>query len=94
MKLLEWRKKSKMSQKEVALHLNCTKQAISNYENGKTNPSLEMSLSIVRLSSGEVDIHTLVNCRQYTEGSDKIAIAKEWDITEIVTSDDSIESIL
>ncbi len=39
--LREIRKSKKYSQLKVAMDLNITREAISNYENGKRNPDLE-----------------------------------------------------
>lgn len=39
--LREIRKNKKYSQLKVAMDLNITREAISNYENGKRNPDLE-----------------------------------------------------
>lgn len=45
--LREIRKAKKYSQLKVAMDLNITREALSNYENGKRNPDLEM---LVKLS--------------------------------------------
>jgi transcriptional regulator with XRE-family HTH domain len=41
-KLVEYRIKLKVSQKEMALYLNCTKSTLSRYENGNRKISSEM----------------------------------------------------
>ncbi len=46
--LREIRKVKKYSQLKVAMDLNITREAISNYENGKRNPDLE---TLVMLSN-------------------------------------------
>lgn len=46
--LREIRKVKKYSQLKVAVDLNITREAISNYENGKRNPDLE---TLVMLSN-------------------------------------------
>ncbi len=46
--LREIRKAKKYSQLKVAMDLNITREAISNYENGKRNPDLE---TLVMLSN-------------------------------------------
>ncbi|MBE6810206.1 MAG: helix-turn-helix transcriptional regulator [Ruminococcaceae bacterium] len=48
MGLREIRKVKKYSQLKVAMDLNITREAISNYENGKRNPDLE---TLVMLSN-------------------------------------------
>ena len=46
--LREIRKAKNYSQLKVAMDLNITREALSNYENGKRNPDLE---TLVRLSN-------------------------------------------
>ena len=48
------------SQLEIATKINCSKQAISQYETGRRTPSLETMQKLAKAL--EVDLQTIVNC--------------------------------
>lgn len=41
-----WRKKKKLTQEELAIKINLTKAAVSNYENGHSTPSNETLVAL------------------------------------------------
>ena len=49
LKLQELRKKNNLSQAEVAEHLHVSRQAISQWENGKASPDIENIKKICKL---------------------------------------------
>ena len=55
LKIKEVRKLKKMSQDELARATGCTQSAISQYEIGETNPSLEMLVKIAAALEVSVD---------------------------------------
>jgi len=65
------RKKSGMSQNELAEKIHVTRQTISNYETGKTNPDIEMLMLIAQVF--EVDMNYIV-----AEPINAVASKKKW----------------
>lgn len=61
-KLKEYRKKNNLSQNYVAEQLNLSRQAISNWEKGKTTPSINDFISLSKLYN--VSLDELVDARQ------------------------------
>ena len=53
--LREIRKKRNYSQLKVAMDLNITREAISNYENGKRNPDLETLVTFSNYFKESID---------------------------------------
>lgn len=53
--LREIRKAKKYSQLKVAMDLNITREAISNYENGKRNPDLEILVTLSNYFNKSID---------------------------------------
>ena len=49
------RKAKNYSQLKVAMDLNITREAISNYENGKRNPDLEMLVTLSNYFKKSID---------------------------------------
>ena len=54
-KLRDWRKNNKISQKDIGEKLEVDQKQISNYENGKSNPSLEGFITICQLMGVSAD---------------------------------------
>lgn len=64
-----WRKKKKLTQEELALKVNLTKAAISNYENGHSAPSNE---TLVALADAlDVDTDYLLGRNDIAKSSDR-----------------------
>lgn len=55
MKLKDIRKQHNLTQKSVALHLNTTQQTYSDYENNKTEPSIDMLIKLADLYNTSID---------------------------------------
>lgn len=53
--LREIRKSKKYSQLKVAMDLNITREALSNYENGKRNPDLETLVMLSKYFKKSID---------------------------------------
>lgn len=53
--LKEIRKKKNLNQLKVALDLSISREALSLYENGKRNPSLEMLLTFSNYFNASID---------------------------------------
>ena len=53
--LREIRKSKKYSQLKVAMDLNITREALSNYENGKRNPDLETLVILSKYFKKSID---------------------------------------
>lgn len=53
--LREIRKSKKYSQLKVAMDLNMTREALSNYENGKRNPDLETLVMLSKYFKKSID---------------------------------------
>ena len=49
------RKKGNMTQEQFAIRLNVSRQAVSNWENNKNLPDLELIISMSRLFSVSLD---------------------------------------
>lgn len=52
------RKEKNLTQEELAECLHCTRQTISNYENGKSEPNIELLIEIARVL--EVEVNDLI----------------------------------
>lgn len=53
--LREIRKKKKLNQQKVALDLSISREALSLYENGKRNPSLQMLVALSNYFNVSID---------------------------------------
>lgn len=63
--LKEIRKQKNLNQLKVALDLNISREALSHYENGKREPSLEM---LVKMSEYfNVSINYLITGKEFTK---------------------------
>lgn len=63
------RKEKNLTQDELAERLYCTRQTISNYENGKSQPSIELLIEIAGVL--EVDINDLIYGPKKKENREK-----------------------
>ncbi|MFD0868811.1 helix-turn-helix domain-containing protein [Paenibacillus residui] len=54
-RLIEWRKKKKLTQEQLAIKVNTTKGTISNYENGHSTPPHETLVSIANILDVSTD---------------------------------------
>lgn len=57
------RKKLKLNQQKVALDLNISREALSHYENGKRQPSLEMLIKMSKYFN--VSINYLITGEEF-----------------------------
>ena len=53
--LREIRKKKKLNQQKVAMDLSISREALSLYENGKRNPSLQMLIALSNYFNVSID---------------------------------------
>ena len=63
--LREIRKSRKLNQLKVALDLNISREALSHYENGKREPSLDMLLKMSEYFN--VSINYLITGEEFTK---------------------------
>ena len=59
------RKERKLNQLKVALDLNISREALSNYENGKRSPDIEMLLKLSEYFGVSIDY--LIRGKEYNE---------------------------
>ncbi len=62
--LREIRKAKKLNQLKVALDLNISREALSYYETGKRNPSLDMLIAMSKYFN--VSIHYLITGEEFS----------------------------
>lgn len=63
--LKEVRKKQKLNQVKVAMDLNISREALSHYENGKREPSLEMLCKLSEYFNVSIDY--LIRGEEFTK---------------------------
>lgn len=63
--LKEIRKAQKLSQLKVAMDLNISREALSHYENGKREPSIEMLNKLSKYFNVSIDY--LINGKEFTK---------------------------
>ncbi|MBR4998964.1 MAG: helix-turn-helix transcriptional regulator [Clostridia bacterium] len=64
MQLKEIRKKKNLNQQKVALDLNISREALSHYENGKREPSLNMLVAMSKYFNVSIDY--LITGKEFT----------------------------
>ena len=62
--LKEIRKKKNLNQQKVALDLNISREALSHYENGKREPSLNMLVAMSKYFNVSIDY--LITGKEFT----------------------------
>ena len=67
------RKQNRMTQDDLAAKLNVTRQTVSNYENGKSEPDIEMLVRIAEVF--HTDVNSLVNMEAAHQEAE---IPKHW----------------
>lgn len=55
LKLAEARKKSGLTQQEVAALLNVTKSSVSNWENGYSRPNIQIAISLSKMLNKKLE---------------------------------------
>ncbi|MDE6600373.1 MAG: helix-turn-helix domain-containing protein [Oscillospiraceae bacterium] len=55
LRLREMRESSHLLQRQIAIHLHCTQQTYSRYENGELQPSLRIMENLAEFYSTSVD---------------------------------------
>ena len=64
------RKDRHLSQQQVAFDLNITREALSHYENGRREPSLDMLIKMSRYFNKSIDF--LITGKEFSEKENKI----------------------
>jgi transcriptional regulator with XRE-family HTH domain len=92
-RLLELRKNNKMTQEELATNLNVSKQTVGSWERGRTEPSIEIIVTLAKLLNTTVD-YLLGKTNIPTDNSSENKLAKNLNTIMKTSDSDTLQLYL